>query len=432
MFPLGELRTTDGRRVEVVSVGRHNFDAGPDFIGARVSIDGVMWAGNVEIHERSSDWFRHHHDRDAAYDGVVLHVAEVVDVDVVTASGQRPPQLQLSVPAEVVHNYDTLVAADRHPRCRAVLGQMPRLTVTSWLSALCVERMEQRMNQLMERRERCGLGWEETLWVTVARNFGFGKNGDTFEHWAMTLPTTAMSKHRDNLFQIEALFFGVAGLLEDDMDVDVEYYRRLQGEWRYLRRKFTLDHLNRSEWTFMRMRPQNFPYTRLAQLAVMYHEGHFCLSRILEATTVEELMQVLDTSVTMFWQTHHTFSSAPTARRDGRLSVASKQLLILNSVVPMLFAYGRYRSDEQLVERAMALMEQLPAESNYIVREWRDAGVVCRSAADTQALYWLSTHYCDAKDCLRCRFGYEYMRHNPGFLWETDEGEGGAGGSADL
>lgn len=424
LFPFGDMVTTHGDKVEVMSVGMHNSDGGPDFIGARLKIGGVEWAGNVEIHMRSSDWYRHHHDTDAAYDTVVLHVVGEADCEVYTHSGVCLPQLVLRVPDEVNENYERLNHADSHPRCQAVLRLLPRVSITSWLSSLCVERLHSRVDQLDVRRGQLGQSWEDVAFVTVARNFGFGKNGDAFERWAMALSTSAMNKHRDDLFQVEALFFGTAGLLAAEADASMpDYYRRLQAEWKYLSRKFGLKPIDATAWQFLRMRPQNFPYTRIAQLAMLYHDGCLGMSRIMGAQNVEELMPLFDTSLSHFWQTHYTFSSEPVRRRSGQLSDASKRLIILNSVVPLLFAYGRYRSDTALVDRALSLLDELPAESNHITRQWQQAGVECRSAADSQALYQLTTRYCEAKDCLHCRFGHEYMRQNPGFLKEKREDE---------
>ena len=420
LFPLGPLLTTDGRRVEVISVGRHNNDAGPDFLDARLRIADTVWAGTVEIHERSSDWFRHHHHTDAAYNGVILHVAEVVDADVVTADGNHPPQLQLAVPPVVAENYETLSKSDKHPHCRDILQSVPKLKVTSWLSVLSVERLEQRTRQIMERREQCGMDWETTAFVTLARTFGFGKNSDTFERWALAIPQSAIAKHRDDLFQIEAIFFGMAGLLADE-GTDTDYYLRLRNEWNYLRRKFSLNAIDPTPWRMLRMRPHNFPYTRIAQLAMTYHEGSLTLARMLNTPTLDAVYQLLNTSVSSFWQTHYTFTSPPSARRGGALSPASRQSVVINCIIPLLFAYGRYKGDEGLCERALTLLDQLPPESNSIVRQWQQAGTDIHSAADTQALYLLTTRYCEAKDCLRCRFGYEYMRQNPHFLKEDDD-----------
>lgn len=417
LFPLHGLLTTDGDEVEVISPGRHNHDAGPDFLDARLRIGDTLWVGNVEIHLRSSDWYRHHHDVDAAYDTVVLHVVQEADVDVLTSGGVRIPQLRVDIPREVSENYNELSGSDCHPRCREVLPMVPRLAVTSWLSALSVERLEQRTLQIMERRERCGLSWEDTAFVTVARTFGFGKNGDAFERWALALPTGALGKHRDDLFQVEALFFGMAGLLAEPSVAD-GYYSRLQGEWRYLSRKFSLTPIDPTVWKFLRLRPQNFPHRRIAQLAMLYHVGRLNLSRMIGTDDIGSLLSLFDTDVSDFWQSHYSFTSEQVGGHSGRLSVSSQRLVVLNSVVPLLFAYGRYRSDEVLTSRALDLLEQLPPESNHIIDQWRDAGVTCRSAADSQALIQLTTRYCDAKDCLRCRFGYEYIRHNPGFLKE--------------
>ncbi len=417
LFPLQGLLTTDGDEVEVISPGRHNADAGPDFLDARLRIGGTLWVGNVEIHLRSSDWYRHHHDSDGAYDTVVLHVVEDADCDVTTSGGVRIPQLRVDIPHEVSENYNELSMSDYHPRCREVLPMLPRLTITSWLSALSVERLEYRMQQIMERRKECGLSWEDTAFVTVARTFGFGKNGDAFERWALALPSGAVGKHRDDLFQVEALFFGMAGLLSEPSDAD-GYYSRLQGEWRYLSKKFTLTPIDPTVWKFLRMRPQNFPHRRIAQLAMLYHVGRLNLARMVGTDDINQLLSLFDTDVSDFWRTHYSFVSEPSRINSGRLSASSQRLLVLNCVIPLLFAYGRYRLDETLTNRALDLLEQLPAETNHIISRWNDAGVTCRSAADSQALIQLTTRYCEAKDCLRCRFGYEYIRHNPGFLNE--------------
>ena len=290
LFPFGDMVTTHGEKVEVMSVGMHNSDGGPDFIGARLKIGGVEWAGNVEIHMRSSDWYRHHHDTDAAYDTVVLHVVGEADREVYTHSGVCLPQLVLRVPDEVNENYERLNHADSHPRCQAVLRLLPRVSITSWLSSLCVERLHSRVDQLDVRRGQLGQSWEDVAFVTVARNFGFGKNGDAFERWAMALSTSAMNKHRDDLFQVEALFFGTAGLLAAEADASMpDYYRRLQAEWKYLSRKFGLKPIDATAWQFLRMRPQNFPYTRIAQLAMLYHDGCLGMSRIMGAQNVEAI-----------------------------------------------------------------------------------------------------------------------------------------------
>ena len=295
------------------------------------------------------------------------------------------------------------------------------------MTTLTLQRFEERARQIMQRRESLDKDWEGTLFVTLARSFGFGINGDAFEQWARSIPLMAVGKHRDSLFQIEAIFFGQAGLLEDEPSTDAalasspdDYYIRLQKEYRFLRHKFTLTPIPRSAWKFLRLRPQNFPHIRIAQLAMLYYEQRLNLSRLLNAESIDEVSALLLTHVSDFWRTHYTFTSQSTKPTEKSLSKASIQLLIINSVAPMLFTYGRYKSDQRLCDRAFALWQQLPPENDSIIRDWAAAGIPCENAADSQALLQLHRNYCQRRDCLRCKFGYEYIRRTPDFLHEKE------------
>ena len=420
IFPLHELRTTDGRLLEVLNPGIHNTDAGPDFTGTKIKLNGIEWVGNVEIHQKTSDWFRHHHDTDAAYENIILHVAAEIDQRLFYPNGQEIPQLQLSVPSYVEENYSELSHNDCRPPCRHVIGELSTFLIHNWMTSLTLERFEERTRQIMLRREALDKNWEDTLFVTLARNFGFGINGDAFEQWAQSIPMSAVGKHRDSLFQIEAIFFGQAGLLENDHEDN--YYQQLQKEYRYLRQKFTLTPIDPKVWKFLRLRPQNFPYIRIAQLAMLYYEQRLNLSRLLNAQNLDEVSALLLTHVSDYWRTHYTFDTQPTKPVEKTLSPSSIQLVIINSVAPMLFAYGKYKSDHSLCDRAFSLWEQLKPENNTIIRDWASAGISCENAADSQALIQLHRNYCQRRDCLRCKFGYEYLRRTPDFLREGEEG----------
>jgi hypothetical protein len=422
IFPLRELRTTDGQLLEVLNPGIHNTDAGPDFTGAKIRLNGTEWVGNVEIHQKTSDWFRHHHDIDATYQNIILHVASEIDKPLYYPNGQEIPQLQLDVPAYVCDNYAELSHNDCRPPCRNVIGALSTFLIHNWMTSLTLERFEERTRQIMRRRDTLEKNWEDTLFVTMARNLGFGINGDAFEKWAQSIPMSAVGKHRDNLFQIEAIFFGQAGLL--DVYYDDDYYLSLQKEYHYLRQKFSLTPMDNGLWKFLRLRPQNFPYIRIAQLAMLYYEQRLNLSRLLNAQNLNEVSALLLTHVSDYWRIHYTFASQPTKPIEKMLSPSSIELIIINSVAPMLFAYGKYKSDQSLCDRAFSLWEQLKPENNTIIRDWAAAGIPCENAADTQALIQLHRNYCQRRDCLRCKFGYEYIRHTPAFLREGEKGKG--------
>ncbi len=417
MFPLQEMHTTDGKLVEVIDPGLHNRNAGPDFFNAKVKIDGTLWVGNVEIHDRSHDWYVHGHDHDSAYNNVVLHVAGVVDDNVITSDGKFLPQLQLDVPKEINDHYKELLETDQYPPCYKIIPDLTKLTIHSWMSALQTERLEQKTEAIKARVDRNNGSWENGYFTTLARNYGFGINGDAFEMWANTLPLKAVDHHRDDVFQIEAIFMGQAGLLELNTipsqyqrdALNEGYFAKLRNEYQYLAHKFSMKPMDATMWRFLRLRPQNFPHIRISQLANLYYSRRAGLSSLVECTTIEQLKAVLATSVTPYWETHYTFGST-SCRNDKNLSPASLNLLMINTAIPMLFAYGKHKSDEALCDRAFDLLEQLKAENNHITRLWQQCGLIAQNAGDSQALIQLKKEYCDKKDCLRCRIGFEYLK----------------------
>ena len=404
------LRTTTGKPVEVIDAGLPNTNAGPDFFNAKLKIDGTLWGGNVEVHTVASDWMRHGHDKDVAYDNVILHVAETVDCEVFRANGASVPQLQLSCPESIRRHYTELSHAEIYPPCYSILASLPKLTVHSWLSALQVERFEQKARVIAARLEHCNNHWEDVFFITLSRNFGFGLNGDAFEAWANHLPFRAIDKHRDNLFQVEAFFFGQAGLLDEELPDEDEYYRKLQKEFSYLQHKFELSApMPATQWRFLRLRPGNFPHVRLAQLASLYYRERSLFSRIMEAETLEAVRKLLTVSTSPYWEEHFNLKKT-SPRQEKQVGKNAQNLIVINTVIPFLYAYGLHKADEALCERATRFLESLKAEDNHIIRHWSGAGLPVSTAADSQALLQLQKEYCDKKDCLRCRFGFEYLR----------------------
>lgn len=407
IFPLKELKTTTGQQVEVIDTGLANTDAGPDFFNAKLKLDGVLWIGNIEIHERSSDWFKHGHHADAGYNSVILHIASEIDTEISRSNGERIPQIQLICPEAVRTNYKELLETDSYPPCYRIIPSLPPFTAHSWMTALQMERFEQKATLLNERLKRCQGNWEDAFFITLARNFGFGLNGDAFETWAHRLPFRAVDKHRNDLFQIEAIFFGQAGILEDS-DGD-GYYLRLKKEYTYLQHKFGLIPMDASLWRFLRLRPANFPHIRIAQLACLYHRAYGLLSRIMETETLQSVRDILKGGTSEYWLTHYTFGGSSPSR-PKTLSNTSLDLLIINTVVTFLYAYGLHKGNRVLCARAGSFLEELKAENNYITRMWEQCGMKASNAADSQALIQLKKEYCDKKKCLYCRIGYEYLK----------------------
>ena len=407
IFPLKELKTTTGQQVEVIDTGLANTDAGPGFFNAKLKLDGVLWIGNIEIHERSSDWFKHGHHADAGYNSVILHIASEIDTEISRSNGERIPQIQLICPEAVRTNYKELLETDSYPPCYRIIPSLPPFTAHSWMTALQMERFEQKATLLNERLKRCQGNWEDAFFITLARNFGFGLNGDAFETWAHRLPFRAVDKHQNDLFQIEAIFFGQAGILEDS-DGD-GYYLRLKKEYTYLQHKFGLIPMDASLWRFLRLRPANFPHIRIAQLACLYHRAYGLLSRIMETETLQGVRDILKGGTSEYWLTHYTFGGSSPSR-PKTLSNTSLDLLIINTVVTFLYAYGLHKGNRVLCARAGSFLEELKAENNYITRMWEQCGMKASNAADSQALIQLKKEYCDKKKCLYCRIGYEYLK----------------------
>ena len=411
LWPIEGLQTTDGQEVEVIDPGLHNRNSGPDFFNAKVKIGGTLWVGNVEIHDKSSDWYQHGHQQDEHYNNVVLHVVGVADREVQMQSGHFVPQMVLTIPPSVHDNYEELLRTDAYPPCYRIIPNLTRLTIHAWMAALQTERLEQKTIAIQERVKEAGGSWEDAYFQTMARNYGFGINGDAFEEWARHIPLQAVGKHRDDLFQIEAIFMGQAGLLElntipaqyQQQALNEGYFAKLRNEYQYLAHKFSLTPMNAQLWRFLRLRPQNFPHIRIAQLANLYYQRKATLSALIDCQDMPAMAAMLRTQVTPYWETHYTFGSE-SFRNAKHLSPFSINLLMINTCVPMLFAYGRHSMKETLCDRAFDILEQLKAENNR--------GLDVKSAGDSQALIQLKREYCDKKECLRCRIGFEYLKRS--------------------
>ena len=411
LWDYGSLRTVDGRRVNVIDQGRRNNDAGPDFFNAKVQIGGELWAGNVEIHVNASDWYRHRHHEDPAYDTVVLHVVGCSDTEVRRRDGQVIPQLELPYTADYRARYDAMVnnVTDRLA-CARELHSIPPLYITDWIASLGYERIYAKVDRVNDFLDRLDGDWQAVAYVTLARALGFSTNSDAFERVAFATPLRCLLKHRSDSRLLEAALFGQAGFLATaNVDPDVpDYLDNLRTDYGFMCAKYNLEAPESPGWKMSRMRPPNLPHRRIAALVAMIADGFRFGSAFAHVTDEVSARELFKTEITGYWATHYTFgpSSAYVPRAFSPDSVTS---LIINALVPLLYAYGLYFGDDAKTAAAVDILQGLPAENNSVTRIFTDQGIPCDDAFSSQALIQLRRAYCEPRKCLYCRIGHRIL-----------------------
>ena len=403
-----DMVTNTGKKVRVVDPGLLNTDAGPDFFNAKIEIDGHMWVGNVEMHYRATDWKRHHHDSDKAYDSVILHVVAKDDAPVRRTNGELIPQLVLEVSPQFNADYAALVGATIEVPCATKIKQVPHLTIVEWVEGLAFERLHGKVERIHQLLDSFNGSWEDVCYVTLARNFGFGINNDAFERLARRTPLRLLGKHSDSVLQIEALLFGQAGMLDAQKPGMDSYYNQLCTEYAFLSNKFQLTPMEKESWKLFRIRPQNFPYRRIAMLAQFIEGGFRMMNRILEAEGEKEMRALFEVELSGYWIKHYTFGK-PNERATATLSRSSTDIILINAVAPLLYAYGELTGNYEMTDKAIKLLEDLRAESNSIVSHFVAYGIDCPDALTSQALVQLKREYCDARKCIYCKIGHHLL-----------------------
>lgn len=403
-----DMVTNTGKKVRVVDPGLLNTDAGPDFFNAKIEIDGHMWVGNVEMHYRATDWKRHHHDSDKAYDSVILHVVAKDDAPVRRTNGELIPQLVLEVSPQFNADYASLVGATIEVPCATKIKKVPHLTIVEWVEGLAFERLHGKVERIHQLLDSFNGSWEDVCYVTLARNFGFGINNDAFERLARRTPLRLLGKHSDSVLQIEALLFGQAGMLDAQKPGMDSYYNQLCTEYAFLSNKFQLTPMEKESWKLFRIRPQNFPYRRIAMLAQFIEGGFRMMNRILEAEGEKEMRALFEVELSGYWSKHYTFGK-PNERATATLSRSSTDIILINTVAPLLYAYGELTGNYEMTDKAIKLLEDLRAESNSIVSHFVAYGIDCPDALTSQALVQLKREYCDARKCIYCKIGHHLL-----------------------
>ncbi|MBD0824333.1 DUF2851 family protein [Aestuariibaculum marinum] len=410
-FRLNMLETVQGEPIVISAVGQHNLNAGPDFFNAQISIGNQLWAGNVEIHVKSSDWYLHNHEQDTAYDNVILHVVWEHDTEIFRKDNSKIPTLVLKgiVSQETLAGYNNLfLKTGKWINCENDFASVNDFDLQHWLERLYIERLGRKSKGIQEVLRETKNDWEAVLFIMLAKNFGLKVNGAAFLSMAQSIDYSVVRKSQSNQATLEALFFGQTGLLESD--IQNPYYQNLVGEYRFLKQKFGLRNQSVLPVQYFRLRPPNFPTIRLSQLASLYAIHKNLFSIILEINTLEGFYKLFKVSTSEFWKTHYTFEkeSKPSAKM---LTKSFIDLLLINTVLPLKFCFARTQG-KHVGEDVLQIATEMKSEKNSIVEAFNKLKHVSKSAYHSQALIQLKTEYCDKNKCLQCSIGNKLIVKN--------------------
>lgn len=419
-FNKSELTSDSGETVKIIAPGQYNTHQGPDFSNAKIEIGDTLWAGNVELHVKTSDWKKHKHQEDSNYKNVVLHVVWEDDgkqnsvpfnsdqdrTPLISGRNRVPatiPVIELKgrVSLMLLQRYEELMKAASFIACEKSILTVPDLTWKSWKERLLAERLLRKAKVVETYLQQNNYHWEETFWWLLARSFGMKVNADAFESIARSIPLNVLARHKQQVHQLEALLLGQGGLLEEEFRED--YPKSLSAEYRFQHSKYKLKP-GSGPLLFLRMRPGNFPTIRLAQLAMLVHESAHLFSKIKEADSVKNVKEWFNITASEYWHYHYQFD-VPSAFKKKIVGSMMVDTIIINTVAPVLFAYGQYYGEQKYKDRALQWLEETAAEKNYFTNSFQKIGISNKNAYDSQALIELKTQYCERKMCLDCGVG---------------------------
>lgn len=409
-FNNSELLTSSGETIQIINTGTHNNNQGADFIEAKIKIGKTTWAGNVELHINSSDWNVHNHSADSNFNNVILHVVWNNNAIIKDRHDTNLPTLELKnrVSKLLVERYRMLMEASQFIPCENQLQQLNELTFTNWKQRLVAERLIAKSKNTLAILKETNFHWEETFWWLIAANFGLKVNSDLFQQIAKLLPVSILAKHKNRIQQIEALLFGTAGLLNSEFQE--KYPCMLKKEFLFYQKKYKLKIID-GELSFLRMRPANFPTIRLAQLAMLIHESEHLFSKVKDTAALKEVKKMLAVSANDYWHYHYVFDETA----DYKVKTTGKQMIdniIINTIIPVLFAYGLHHNEQQHKDKAIRWLEEISAEKNSITKGFENLNFSNKNAFDSQFLIQLKNEYCNKKFCLRCAIGNSLLKRS--------------------
>ncbi len=403
------LQTTTGENLEILHFGTYTQQQGPDFFNAQIILNQQKWAGNIEIHLKSSDWFLHQHEKDSNYDNVILHVVWEHDTPIFHQNNQEIPVLELKnyVSQEEVSKYENLMKPKNWMYCENQVQQVDNFVLENWKERLFIERLEQKERTIAEVLKETENDWEQVLFILLAKNFGLNTNGETFFKMAKKIPFAVIRKELFDLSNLEALFFGQLNMLPSEPE---DFYTKdLVFRYHYLVYKYQLQSSNFESVTFFKHRPDNFPSIRLAQFALLLHQHINLFSTIITSFNLTELYQIFDNSTSEYWVSHYSFDKNSVSKTK-KTSKSFIDLLIINTIIPFQFAYAKSQGKD-ISEKLFQLVKEILPEKNTITDKFYDLGLKSSNAFDSQSFIQLKKEYCDQKKCLQCGIGLYLLKN---------------------
>jgi len=403
------LCTQNDEHIDILHPGTHNTDAGPDFLYARIRIGGTVWAGNIEIHVKSSDWFRHGHEKDPAYNNVILHVVGENDRVAIDATGRKLPSLSITgkFNSDIFHRFHEIHHNLLWIPCMKLIRDTDKILIINTIHAHAVDRLRAKADGIRQDLIECNMDWEECCYRIIAKQFGARVNTSQFEMLAKSLSVRLLMRYYKDLNSLEALLFGQSGMLISR--TSDTYSRALKKEYKYLSQKHDLSHMPGYLWKFLRLRPAGFPTIRISQLASLYEQNQSLLQEILEQKDIPSLVSLFQVSSSAYWNDHYVFGKK-SKNIEKKFGDQGIRLLLINAIIPMLHLYGDYMHKPELCDRAIAFLEDLPPENNAVIRRWESLGVQAVNAMETQGLLQLKKTDCNNKQCLECSIGHSVLK----------------------
>lgn len=407
-FDFSNLNTTQNELVIIINSGQYLQKAGPDFFNAQITIGNQKWAGNLEIHLKSSDWYLHHHQNDDNYNNVILHVVWEHDSPIFRKDNSEIPVLELKkyVSKEELHKYQSLTSPKSWIFCEKEIKNIDDFLFSNWQERLFFERLERKsqpINQLLQETEN---DWEAVLFCMLAKNFGLNTNGDAFLKVAKSITFSLIRKEALEVMYLEALLFGQADMIP--INVEDNYPKELKSWYDYIALKYKLNKPIIEPIQFFKHRPDNFPTIRLAQLAMLYHLHKNLFSKIIEVNSIQEIYKIFDVSVNDYWKTHYNFDKE-SPKKEKFLSKSFIDLVIINTIIPIQFAYANSHGKE-ISESLIDLLSNISSEKNSIIEKFAIFGIKSKNAFQSQSLLQLKNEYCNNKKCLQCAIGIELLK----------------------